>query len=137
MKVFFDTSAFIKRYIEEPESQKVNQICRLADFLVLSIICLPEMISTLNRLVRERKITAVKYQELKKLIMGDLDDIEICNLSPDNIAHSLKCLEKSPLRAMDAIHLSCAIVTQPDLFVSSDLKQIEAAKREGLKVQVV
>jgi hypothetical protein len=48
MRVFFDTSAFAKRYIEEPGTDKVIEICRQAEHLVLCVICLPEMISTFN-----------------------------------------------------------------------------------------
>ncbi len=57
MKVFFDTSALVKRYVNETGSQQVVEICQKADALALSIICLPEMISTLCRLVREGKLS--------------------------------------------------------------------------------
>ncbi len=56
MKAFFDTSAFVKRYVNEVGSEKVAEICKQADELALSIICFPEMISTLNRLIREGKL---------------------------------------------------------------------------------
>ncbi|MCU0574559.1 MAG: type II toxin-antitoxin system VapC family toxin [Syntrophobacteraceae bacterium] len=106
MRVFFDTSAFVKRYIEEPGTEKVVEICGQADSLALCVICLPEMISTLNRLVRENRLSADDYQ-------------------------------KNALRAMDALHLGCALIVEPDLFVSSDHRQLEAARREGLKVMEV
>ncbi len=134
MKVFFDTSAFAKRYIEEPGSDEVARICLQADQLVLSIICLPELLSTLNRLVREKKIQPGEYQETKDLIAVDLRDINVCNLTPEVISLTIQCLERATLRAMDAIHLACALVTEPDLFVSSDQRQITAARRVGLKV---
>jgi hypothetical protein len=38
---------------------------------------------------------------------------------------------------MDALHLGCALIVEPDLFVSSDHRQLEAARREGLKVMEV
>ena len=66
MRVFFDTSAFVKRYIEEPGTDKVTEICTQADVLVLSVICLPEMISTLNRLVREGRLAPHDYRKIRK-----------------------------------------------------------------------
>ncbi|HIJ69310.1 MAG TPA: hypothetical protein HPP81_01005 [Deltaproteobacteria bacterium] len=42
MRVFFDTSAFVKRYIEEPGADKVIEICMKAEELVLNVICLPD-----------------------------------------------------------------------------------------------
>jgi predicted nucleic acid-binding protein len=134
VKVFFDTSALVKRYIEESGSEKVIEVCKQADLLVISIICLPEMISTLNRLVREGALPAGDYQRTKNLILEDLEDVEICNLTPDVISRAMGCLESHPLRAMDALHLGCALAVNPDLFISSDQRQIEASRSEGLNV---
>ena len=61
MKVFFDTSAFVKRYVNETGSQQVIDICQNANALALSVICLPEIISTLRRLVREDKLSEEEY----------------------------------------------------------------------------
>lgn len=133
MRAFFDTSAFVKRYIEEPGSERVMEICKEAEHLVLSLICLPEMLSTLNRLVRKGKLSGDQYQQIKDLILGDFEDIEVCDITTEVIKQTIGCLEKNPLRAMDALHLGCALVVRPDLFVSSDRRQIEAALNEGLQ----
>jgi predicted nucleic acid-binding protein len=133
MRVFFDTSAFVKRYIEEPGSERVLEICMEAEHLVLSLICLPEMISTLNRLVREGKLSGDQYWQIKALILDDFEDVEVCDITTEVIKQTIGCLENNPLRAMDALHLGCALIVKPDLFVSSDRRQIEAAKREGLQ----
>ncbi len=134
MKVFLDTSAFVKRYVEEPGTEKVLDICDQAEQLVLCVICLPEVFSTLNRLVREGRLQNADYRNLRDLILKEIEDAEICYVTPEVVTQTIKCLENNALRAMDAIHLGCALVVEPDLFVSSDQRQIEAAKREGLKV---
>jgi len=134
MRVFFDTSAFVKRYIDEPGTNKVIEICSQADDLVLSVISLPEMISMLNRLVREGKLSSHDYQMTRDLILTEIEDTEICYVTPEVVTRTIKCLENNPLRAMDALHLGCALLVEPDLFVSSDQRQIEAARREGLNV---
>jgi predicted nucleic acid-binding protein len=137
MRVFFDTSAFVKRYIEEPGSDRALEICGDAEHLVVSIICLPEMISTLSRLVREGKLSGDQYREIKDLIFDDYDDIEVCDITGEVIRQTIRCLENNPLRAMDGLHLGCALAVSPDLFVSSDRRQIEAARREGLVVEIL
>ncbi len=134
MKIFFDTSAFVKRYVTETGSDDVIELCHRADRLALSIICLPEMVSTLRRLLREGRIREEDYLQTKDLILEDLQDVEICTLNPEVIRNCINCLEKNKLRAMDALHLACALAIGPDIFVSSDAQQIEAAKKEGLKV---
>jgi predicted nucleic acid-binding protein len=134
MKVFLDTSAFVKRYVDEPGSYEVIKICRQADLLILSIICLSEMISTLCRLVREEKISAKDYRQIKHQVLKEIETIEICSLGPEVIKRAIGCLEKNSLRAVEALHLGCALIINPDLFVSSDTRQILAANKEGLTV---
>ncbi len=133
MRVFFDTSAFVKRYIEEPGADKVIEICMKAEDLVLSVVCLPEMISTLNRLVREDKLSRSDYEKTRDLILKEIEDVQICYITPEVAARTIKCLENNPVRAMDALHIGCALAVEPDLFVSADHRQIEAARKEGLK----
>ena len=137
MRVFFDTSAFVKRYVEEPGTEKVLEICDQAEQLALCVICLPEMISTLSRLVREGKLQSGHYHKLRDLILKEIEDAEICCVTTEVVAQTIRCLENNALRAIDALHLGCALVVEPDLFVSSDQRQIEAARREGLKVMEV
>jgi predicted nucleic acid-binding protein len=132
MRVFFDTSAFVKRYIDEPARDKVIEICSQADDLVLSVMCLPEMISTLNRLVNEGELSSHDYRKTRDLILTEIEGSEICYVTPDVVTRTIECLENNPLHAMDALNLGCPLVVEPDLFVSSDNRQLEAAKREGL-----
>ncbi len=137
MKIFFDISAFVKLYVDEPNSDRVVEICRQSDRLILSIVCLPEMISTLNRLLRENTISEEDYRRTKDLILSDLNDSDVCILSPEVIRRTLICLENNAIGAMDALHIGCALTVNPDLFVSSDRRQIIAAQQEGLKVMEV
>ena len=134
MKVFFDTSAFVKRYVNEAGSQAVVEICQNADTVALSIICLPEIISTLRRLVREGILSEQQYHNIKVLIFNDFEDIDICELTSEVMLHIISSLETNSLRAMDAIHLGCALAYAPDKFVSSDKRQINAAHAVGLTV---
>ena len=133
MKVFLDTSAFAKRYVAERGSDKVMAMCLKADSLVVSVICLPELISTLSRLVREKKLTKADYQKLKGEAMADLTDVDICQITPEVLASVVSLLESHPLRAMDAIHLACALTVKPNVFVSADHRQLSSARKAGIK----
>ncbi|MFZ2301852.1 MAG: type II toxin-antitoxin system VapC family toxin [Gallionella sp.] len=134
MKVFLDTSAFAKRYVAEPGLDKVMKLCQQADNLVVSVICLPELVSTLARLLREKKLTKANYRKLKGNAMADLADVDICQITPGILVSVISLLELNPLRAMDAIHVGCALAIEPDIFVSADHRQLAAARKAGLKV---
>ena len=133
MRIFLDTSAFAKRYISEQESGTVSELCQQADALVVSVICLPELISTLSRLVREKKLVKADYRKLKEKALADLQDIDVCQLTAAVLDSAIPLLEAHPLRSMDALHLSCALAVETDAFVSADHRQLMAAKSCGLK----
>ena len=137
MKVFLDTSALAKRYVAEPGSDKVLSACQQADSLVVSMICLPELISTLSRLVREKRLTKAAYLKLKSDAMADLADVDVCQITPQILASVVSLLELHPLRAMDALHVACALASKPDVFVSADRRQLSAARKAGLKISDV
>lgn len=134
MKVFLDTSAFAKRYVAEQGSDKVLAMCQQADSLVVSVICLPELVSTLSRLVREKKLAKAAYLQLKRDAMADLADADVCQITSGVLASVVSLLELHPLRAMDALHVACALACKPDVFVSADHRQLSAARKAGLKV---
>lgn len=137
MLVFFDTSAFVKRYINEPGTDKVLEWCDKATEIGLAGIALPEIISAFCRLQREAKITDTQYRQLKSLLMADIEDAALCDLAPAVLAQAVSSLENNVLRGMDAIHIGSAVVLKADVFVSSDKRQCEAAVRAGLLVELV
>ena len=138
MKVFFDSSALAKRYIED--KMKSDQIDRLvfdADSVVVSIICFPEIISAFVRLRREKKLNTAQYNQCKRSAVEDFSAFQVCQLSPEVINRSITLLEHVELRAMDALHVACAIESEASLFVSSDQRQLVAAKKFSLTVNPV
>ncbi|MFC1895411.1 type II toxin-antitoxin system VapC family toxin [Thermodesulfobacteriota bacterium] len=137
MKTFFDSSAFAKRYVEETGSQLVDDICLNAQEVSISVICVPEIISALNRRVHEKRLSRRDYSTIKQHLSDDIRDAVVVNLVPEVIVKSTKLLEASPLRAMDALHVACALVWRAELFVSSDKQQITAAKKNGLTIKFV
>lgn len=137
MRVFFDTSSFAKRFVEEVGSEKTEQITESASEIGLSIICYPEIISALNRKLRANFITQEDYQALKHDVLEDMRDIDIVNLTPEVLERTTELLETNVLRSLDAMHIACALEWEAELFVSSDERQVTAAIDAGLKVEFV
>jgi predicted nucleic acid-binding protein len=137
MKTFLDSSAFAKRFVDEVGSDKVEDTCAKASELGLSVICVPEIVSALNRRRRERSLTATQYAEAKQRLLDDVRDADIINLAVPVVGSAIGVLEASPVRAMDALHIACALEWGAQLFVSSDKKQLSAARRAGMKTHQV
>jgi uncharacterized protein len=53
------------------------------------------------------------------------------------ISLSVNLLEKNVLRAMDALHVACALECQADLFATSDRRQFQAAINAGLHTEYI
>jgi predicted nucleic acid-binding protein len=137
MKAYCDSSSFAKRFVEEEGSDKVESVCCQASELGLSVLCVPEVVSALNRRKREHALTVVQYGEAKRRLLDDVRDAVIVNLTPSVIGSAIRVLETSPVRAMDALHVACALEWGADLFASSDDRQLKAAKKAGLNTQQV
>ena len=133
MRTYFDTSALAKRYVREPGTQTVLTKCSEATEIVISVICLPELVSALNRLRRQRNITAEQYSSLKKDAIADFRQAIFVEISPLVLQEAIFCLESAPLRAMDAIHIATARRTECDSFVSAD-RRCDSAEQLGLRV---
>ncbi len=137
MKTLFDSSAFAKRYVREAGSQEVDSLCQKTSVLALSVLCLPEIVSALNRRVREKRLSRRDYRTARNRLLEDVADALIINLTPEVIARSTLLLETNALRAMDALHVASALEWAADLFVSSDQRQIQAARKAGLRTRLV
>ena len=137
MKVYLDSSSFAKRFVEEDGSDRAETVCSEASELGLSVICVPEVMSALNRRKREHKLTAVQYNEAKRRLLDDVHDADIVNLTSSVIGSAIRILETSPVRAMDALHVACALEWGAELFASSDARQLKAAKRAGLRTEEI
>jgi len=64
--------------------------------------------------------------------MEDVHDAVILQVTPAVISHSIKLLESNALRAMDALHIACALEWKAELFVTADRRQYDAAINAGL-----
>ena len=137
MRVFFDSSAFVKRYVSETGTEAVLAWCDRASEIGLSGIALAEIVSAFCRLRREGRIDDTQYRQLKSLLLADIEDAAMCDLSPEVLARSIDSLEANVLRGMDAIHLGSAIALKVDVFISADQRQLEAAIRAGLRAEGV
>jgi len=88
-------------------------------------------------LKREKKISSKQYIQIKSAFLADIRDISVLPIDPIVIKKSITAIEKSPLKALDATHIGCALEYAPGYFVSSDKQQLIAAEKLGLKVKKI
>lgn len=135
MNVFLDSSALAKRYVQEPGSDRVQEILAAASSLGVSVLCLSEIVSALSRRRRERRLAQQQYLKAKQALLEDLEDASVVNITEQVLARAVELLERWPLRSSDALHVASAAEWSADLFVSADRKQCAAARACGLQVE--
>jgi uncharacterized protein len=137
VKTFFDSSAFVKRYVEEPGSDEVEAACLATTDLGLCVICVPEILSAFNRRLRERGLRQSDYKLMKERLLEDVTDATIVDLTPAVIKEAVAMLETSILRAADALHIAAAVAWDAEWFLSADRRQLAAARKAGLRTKAV
>ena len=135
MNVFLDSSALAKRYIQEPGSDRLEEILFSASSLGVSVICVSEVVSALCRRRREKRLSQQQYLKAKQALFEDIEDASVVNVMDHVAARAVELLERWPLRSSDALHIASAAAWSAELFVSADERQCAAARRYGLQVE--
>ncbi len=136
MKLFFDTSALIKCYIDEPGSDAALELFDKADGIYVSAIAEIEMQSTIRRLLAQKAISRPEYQTLTAEFESDFLFFNTVELTEDVILTAKKIVDLYQLKTLDSIQLS-SVITLPeeiDAFIVCDQKLIKAGEKENLKI---
>lgn len=143
---YVDTSALVKRYVDETGSVWLRTVFGAEPLSSIIIVHLAavEMTSALMRRFREGVLTQAEVAQLRNAFRSDcLDEYEIVVAVGNIIDQANWLLEAYPLRAYDAVHLATAVVANqrlvdndlgPLVFLSSDDRLNDAASAEGLTV---
>lgn len=142
MWAYFDTSALVKRYLDESGRREVLQLLRRHE-CVASAVLPVELRSALRRRVTEGQLEAARVPQILKRVSADRAYWTLVEVGAPVLGAAEKLVAVHPLRTLDAIHVASAQlfaagVSQPDLmFVSADKRQIEAAAVIGLATRYV
>jgi predicted nucleic acid-binding protein len=143
---FLDTSALIKRYVDEVGSDWVQTTLSVqpSPSIIVVHLAIVEVTSALMRRVREGTLTPAEYAQVQNAFRSDcLREYEIVTAVGDVIDQANCLLENHPLRAYDAVHLAAAEIANqrlvannlaPLIFISADHRLNDAASTEGLAV---
>ena len=136
---YFDSSALVKRYVEELGTNSVRSILSGGEEIATSKLTYPEILSALARKHRAGEIAKKLLQDLVARFERDWYHILVIEFHNDLLQIVKFLIEKHPIKAVDAIHLSSALwlklSSKIDVtFVASDLNLIKAAQAEKLQI---
>jgi uncharacterized protein len=136
---FFDTSALVKRYVDEPGSTMVRAAIRTHAAVVVRVT-LAEAAAAIARAARSGAITDEQRDVILGRLPEDLAKLQVVEVRPALVARVLTLVVRYPLRAYDAVQLAAAItVRQTGIAVEvwcADGDLAAAALAEGFRVVI-
>jgi predicted nucleic acid-binding protein len=139
---YFDTSALIKRYVEEQGRREVLTLLR-DNQCVVSAVLPVEVRSALRRRVAGKSLDAKRVPGILKRLAADRAYWTIIEVSREVLATAESLSGAHPLRALDAIHVASAKLfadrtgSQAFTFVSADAQQTNVAEALGITTRYV
>ena len=134
---YFDTSALIKRYVDEPGRREVLRLLRRYD-CVTSAVLPVEVRSALRHRVSEGTLDEARVRAILKRFIEDRAFWTFVEMSREVLGAAETLAAAHPLRALDAIHVASAQLFAARLpppvptFVSADDRQTTAAAALGM-----
>jgi uncharacterized protein len=137
--VYLDSSALVKLYLPEKESETLDRFLVGRRDLVISELSITEVISALARGRREGVLDSEQVERIYESVLADarsgsfrlLDISPVIHRSAERI---LLASESTPLRTLDAVHIALAVFSGVKFLSTFDIRMSEAALRLGLKV---
>ena len=132
MPAYIDSSALLKRYLDEPDSDAAQELLDDAGGIFTSRVTVVEVRRGISRIENP-----VERGMAKTLFMHDLSlmfvieaDAQVCELAAE-------FAERTTLRSLDAIHVASAqrALGATAHFVTFDVRQAAAARELGLTVK--
>lgn len=131
MSTYVDSSALLKRYVDEADSAAADALLRADAGLLTARHTIVEVRRNLARLLSGRDLVAARAA-----FTDDLRSFSIIELDEATCESAAAIAEAAGVRTLDALHLAAAQrVAAPGVgFLTFDLRQAQAARSLGLAV---
>lgn len=134
---YLDTSALIKRFVEEKGSSRVQSMVESGEAVATAKIAYAEVFSGLTRKMREGNLAKVQYDLACRQFETDWPAYIRVELNDDLLFLARDLIRRHGLRGFDAVHLASALTLKSALdeavtFAAADRRLLRAAATEGL-----
>lgn len=141
---YLDTSALVKRYVEEPGSEIIDTIYKDAyrgiKRLSLSYWNIAEAVVVFDKYERKLGLDTkklVKDMLKEHITLSRLGRLVVVNVSPQVLRASMKLVLKHHIYVADALQIASAKKANSRIMVTGDKELADIADAEGLKALYV
>jgi predicted nucleic acid-binding protein len=131
VSLYVDSSALLKRYVEEPDSEVADSLLRSDPSLLTSRHTIVEVRRSLARLLGGRELASARAA-----FAVDLEALSLVELDEVTCEGAAQVAEVTGVRTLDALHLAAAQrIGGPAVpFLTFDVRQAQAARALGFTV---
>lgn len=129
MTTYVDTSALLKRYVEEPDSTRAEALLLADPVLATGRHTVVEVRRNLARLLSGAGLTSAR-----QAFTRDLSSFVIVELDDRTCALAAALAEQTGLRTLEALHLGAARRLGSPQLLTFDVRQAAVARDVGLVV---
>jgi len=131
VSLYVDSSALLKRYVDEPDSDMSDSLLRSDPTLLTARHTIIEVRRNLARLLAARDLATAR-----SVFATDLEALSLVDLDEVTCESAAQIAEVTAVRTIDALHLAAAQrIGGPAVpFLTFDLRQAQAARALGLTV---
>lgn len=131
MSLYVDSSALLKRYVDEPDSEGCDRFLGSDPVLLTARHTVVEVRRNLARIVEEKDLSAQRGA-----FMNDLESFSIVELDEVTCDAAAGIAETLGVRTLDALHLAAAqrVGGWTISFLTYDIRQAQAARSLGFPV---
>ncbi|MBG7603326.1 MAG: type II toxin-antitoxin system VapC family toxin [Actinobacteria bacterium] len=130
MTLYVDSSALLKRYVDEHDSEAAVSLMATDPVLVTSRLTEIEVRRNLTRLLDGSELTSSRRQ-----LAVDLDAFALVSLDASTCNEAARIAEQTLCRSLDSLHLAAAVRTGPATsLLTFDLRQAQVARTLGMMV---
>ena len=148
MTFYLDTSALVKRYIQEFGSDRIQEITSASDGLFISLITYVEVIAALSRRGKESSAMKSAMAQALSTFRDEFDQRAFRTVAPTKtlLLAASALAQKHYLRGYDAIQLASVIRVAELLrtqgisdlvFVCADHELLHAAGSENISIEAI
>ncbi len=130
MTQYVDSSALLKRYVDEADSHRADTLLASDTELTTARHTIVEVRRNLTRL-----LTGTALADARRSFAADLAAFAIVELDADTCELAAEVAEQTGARTLDALHLGAARRLGASItFVTFDIRQAQAARSVGFRV---
>ncbi|MBI3292670.1 MAG: type II toxin-antitoxin system VapC family toxin [Elusimicrobia bacterium] len=134
MRAFVDTSSLFKKYVEENGSEEFSVLLKDVSEVVVSPVTWIEMNAVVARRLREKSMTSQQAEWLRLEARRDFQSFHQVFWNENLEKTATDLIHRHSLATLDAIQLSSGMLSKAELFVTSDQRLFEQARKEMRKV---